>query len=227
MKKLAIILLIFLLAGCRTTQYQEPTHATVRVVMPTTIPEPTVVYPEAVEDYLGNVEDFSWPKWKGWEYVMIHFCSAVVNHPDDPFNIDYVRQTFVDADVSIHYIIERDGTVRCYIPEDRTAWHAGPGTWKDDKSFTNTMNLYALGIELVAIGSYEDMKGYMEKWQYDSLPQEWIGYTDAQYASLRLLLEDISERNGIPLDRDHIIGHEEYNPKKTDPGELFDWDRIL
>ena len=33
--------------------------------------------------------------------------------------------------------------------------------------------------------------------------------------------------NNIPLDRQHVIGHEEYNPKKNDPGELFDWSRIL
>lgn len=228
MKKILLLLLVLLLlTGCRTQEYQEPTHATVVVRMPTTEPEPTVMYPGAVEDYLGNVVDFSWPLWKGWEFVMLHFCSAVVNHPDDPYNMEYVRQTFIDADVSIHYIIDREGIVHCYIPEDRTAWHAGPGTWKDDKSFTNTMNLYAIGIELVGIGSYEDMKGYMEKWQYDALPEEWIGYTDEQYTALKDLLEDISQRNNIPLDREHIIGHEEYNPKKTDPGELFDWDRIL
>lgn len=227
MRKLLILtLMIFLLVGC-TTDHPDPTHATVTVRMPTTEPEPIVVYPEAVEDYLGTINDFSWPKWREWEFVMIHFCSAVVNHPDDPFNIDYVRQTFIDADVSIHYIIERDGTVRCYIPENRTAWHAGPGTWQNDEKYTNSLNLYTIGIELVAIGSYEDMKGYMDREKYDAIPEAWIGYTDAQYTSLKALLADISQRNNIPFDREHIIGHEEYSPKKTDPGELFDWDRIL
>ena len=62
MKKILLLLLVLLLlTGCRTQEYQEPTHATVVVRMPTTEPEPTVMYPGAVEDYLGNVVDFSWP----------------------------------------------------------------------------------------------------------------------------------------------------------------------
>ncbi len=30
-----------------------------------------------------------------------------------------------------------------------------------------------------------------------------------------------------PLDREHIIGHSEYSALKTDPGELFDWERVM
>ena len=38
---------------------------------------------------------------------------------------------------------------------------------------------------------------------------------------------DICARYGIPYDRAHIIGHEDYRPSKSDPGELFDWGRVL
>ena len=49
----------------------------------------------------------------------------------------------------------------------------------------------------------------------------------AQYASLRLLLDDILYRYpAIRRDRSHILGHEEYNPSKNDPGALFSWERI-
>ena len=41
------------------------------------------------------------------------------------------------------------------------------------------------------------------------------------------MTEDICTRHNIPMDRDHIIGHEEYSPEKSDPGELFDWSRIV
>ena len=47
------------------------------------------------------------------------------------------------------------------------------------------------------------------------------------YDALKLLVADICQRNNIPLDREHVIGHQEFSPKKTDPGELFDWSRIL
>jgi len=29
------------------------------------------------------------------------------------------------------------------------------------------------------------------------------------------------------MDREHIIGHEAYSPQKADPGEMFDWNKLL
>lgn len=239
MKRLvAILLLAALLCGCTAAQPEitEPVVATAvpttepETVPPTTEPPRITVYPGAVEYYLGelgNGHDFSWEQQYPPEYVMIHFCSAVVNHRDDPYNMEYVRQTFIDADVSIHYILDRDGTVYCYVPEDRSAWHAGKGEWLGDEKYTNKMNLYSIGIEVVGIGSMEDMAPYLHKSEYKALDKELLGFTDAQYESLKLLVADICERNNIPLDRDHVIGHEEYSPKKNDPGDLFDWSRIV
>lgn len=241
MKKIAIFLVIALmLVGCNPSvpevtappSTQNATEATTEAttVPPTTEPPRITVYPGAVEYYLGelgNGHDFSWEQLYPPEYVMIHFCSAVVNHRDDPYNMEYVRQTFIDADVSIHYIIGRDGTVYCYVPEDRTAWHAGKGEWLGDEKFTNKMNLYSIGIELVGMGSQKDMSLYLTKTEYKKLDKELLGFTDAQYDALKALVEDICQRNDIPMDREHIIGHEEYNPKKNDPGELFDWSRLI
>jgi N-acetyl-anhydromuramyl-L-alanine amidase AmpD len=129
--------------------------------------------------------------------------------------------------VSIHYIIDRAGTVYCYIPEDRVAWHAGKGQWAGDEKYTDKMNFYAIGIELVGIGSAKDMSLYMTKENYNKLDKSLRGFTDAQYISLKALVEDICCRNGIPMDREHVIGHEDYSSRKKDPGELFDWDRLL
>lgn len=229
MKKLFVCLLAFvLLAGCGAQP--EETVPTTVVTEPTTEPPRITVYPGAVVDFLGeegNGHDFSWEQIAPPEYVMLHFCSAVVNHRDDPYNIEYVRQTFVDADVSIHYLLDRDGTVYCYIPEDRSAWHAGVGTWRNNEKYENKMNLYSIGIEVMGIGSYNDMSGYLTTKEYNALPEEHIGFTDAQYAALKDLVADICQRNNIPLDKEHIIGHQEFSPKKKDPGELFDWSRIL
>lgn len=239
MKKYWILFLVVMLlfSGCRQETLpettppvttQETTHAT--TVPPTTEPPRITVYPGAVEHYLGelgNGHDFSWEQLYPPEYVMIHFCSAVVDHRDDPYNMEYVRQTFIDADVSIHYIIGRDGTVYCYVPEDRTAWHAGVGQWLNDEKYTNKMNMYSIGIELVGMGSAEDMSLYMTKKEYKALDPSLLGFTDAQYTALKALVEDICQRNEIPMDREHVIGHEEYNPKKNDPGDLFDWSRIF
>lgn len=185
------------------------------------------VYSGAVEDFLLPVEEYSWEREFAPEYVMIHFTSAVVEHRDDPLNMDYIRQIFVDYDISVHYIIDREGTVRCYVPEDRVAWHAGKGEWANDEKYTNKMNHYAIGIEIAAIGSQKDMEIYLTEEEYAALDDRFKGFSDAQYNALKLLVEDICARYGIPADRDHVIGHQDYSPSKNDPGELFDWSRIL
>lgn len=185
------------------------------------------VYSGAVEDFLLPVEEYSWEREFAPEYVMIHFTSAVVEHRDDPLNMDYIRQIFVDYDISVHYIIDREGTVRCYVPEDRVAWHAGKGEWANDEKYTNKMNHYAIGIEIAAIGSQKDMEIYLTEEEYAALDDRFKGFSDAQYDALKLLVEDICARYDIPADRDHVIGHQDYSPSKNDPGELFDWSRIL
>ena len=89
------------------------------------------------------------------------------------------------------------------------------------------MNLYSIGIELVGIGSQQDMALYLTKAEYKKLDKDLLGFTDDQYTALRALVEDVYARHNIPMDTEHVIGHEQYNPKKNDPGELFDWSRIL
>ena len=89
------------------------------------------------------------------------------------------------------------------------------------------MNMYSVGIELLAIGSEDDMKQYINEETYNSLDDSLIGFTDAQYESLNLLVDELCERYSIPKDKSRIIGHEEYSPHKSDPGELFDWNRLV
>ena len=187
--------------------------------------------PEIISDLaeraLMDIEEYSSIREYPVEYVMVHFCSEVVNSKKDPFNAENIKKTFEKNGVSINYIILRDGTVQCWIPEQRVAWHAGKGVWLDDEKYENKMNKYSIGIELTAIGSKKDMSQYLTSAEYNSLPKSYIGYTDEQYQSLAALINDICERWSIPIDREHIIGHSEYSSLKADPGELFDWERVM
>lgn len=166
------------------------------------------------------------------DMVMLHFCSDVVENPDNPFNVDRIYEIFTSVTVSAHYLIGRDGTVYRFVPENRVAYHAGKGVipWQPER--TNRLNDYSIGIEMLNVGSAEDMKIFMSpaKYQaYAAAHPDWIGFTDAQYAALRTLLEHIRSRHpDIKLDRRHIIGHSEYAGKarRTDPGTTFDWTRI-
>ena len=188
------------------------------------------VSPLALERFMEPMEQNSWerPADCPVSFVMLHFSSDVVRHPEHPFDLDEMVRVFADSGASVHYVIDREGTVWCFVPEDRVAWHAGKGTWKDDPSYTDRMSFYSIGIELLAIGSERDMEKYLSKEQYAEIAREHIGFTDKQYESLRELLTDLCGRYGLPMDREHVIGHEEYAAgRKRDPGELFDWELVL
>ena len=226
-----IAVLAFLLVGCEkeasVMATEDTAVTTTEVTVMTEAPLPLCVSPLASEHFLEPLDDYSWEREFDTEYVMIHFTSAVMLSRDNPYDIAAMRKIFEDGGVSIHYLIDREGGIYCYMPETRAAWHAGKGTFADDERLTDKMNKYSVGIELLAIGSENDMAQYLSKGEYRSLDKSLIGYTDAQYESLSRLVKDICERNSIPFDRDHIIGHEEYNLQKSDPGELFDWDRLV
>ena len=233
---IALACALIILSSCDRTEYvtdtenippltESPTTVTMDDVSVTELP--ITVHEAASENFLLPLEDFSWEREHEVEFVMIHFTSNVVNNRRDPYDTAAVRSVFEDSEVSIHYIIDRGGNIECYIPEDRVAWHAGRGEYGGDEKYTDKMNHYAIGIELLGIGSEADMAQYLYSWEYRALDKSLIGFTDAQYVALSSLVRDICERYALQMDREHVIGHEDYSPTKTDPGELFDWSRIL
>lgn len=239
---IAFLLIALLLCGCnKTDKNPEATNAPVEssTAPAETLPQQTqaptqssvtdghTMYAGAVEDFMLPLEEHSWDREEDVEFVMLHFTSAVVNNRKDPFNVAAIREIFYGYDVSIHYIIERDGTIRCYIPEDRVAWHAGEGEFGGDEKYTDKMNLYSIGIEVIAIGSEKDMELYLTADEYAALDDDMIGFTDAQYESLHALVSDICQRYDLPMDREHVIGHSDYTDGNGDPGELMDWARVL
>lgn len=206
-----------------------PAETDIEIQLPVKEEAPEIVEysPLAKKDYLLPLEDYSWEREFVAEYVMLHFTSNVVNNRENPYDKEQVRNIFVEGGVSIHYIIDRAGEIYCYIPETRDAWHAGKGTFADNEKYTNKMNKYAIGIEIMGIGSVQDMSIYLSEAEYNALKDEHIGFADAQYKALRELVPDICRRNNIPFDREHIIGHSEYNPAKNDVGELFEWEKLF
>ena len=184
--------------------------------------------PLSSEHYMPSFEELSYARSEKIEYIMLHFSSNVLGKPEDPYNIEDMVGVYAGWESSTNYVIDREGNIYCFVPEYRCAWHAGKGAWKDDERLTDKMNFYSIGIELLAIGSQKDMSIYMSARRYKKISKEFIGYTDAQYEALSALLDDLCAEYSIPADRDHIIGHEEYAPdRKNDPGELFDWSRVI
>lgn len=106
------------------------------------------------------------------------------------------------SSVSAHYVVRSsDGQVTQMVREADVGWHAG--NW--------TYNLHSVGIE---------HEGYVED------PGTW--YTEAMYAGSAALTADICARNGIPVDRSHILAHYEVpGATHTDPGSGWDWDHYM
>eukprot|EP01016_Furgasonia_blochmanni_P050415 TRINITY_DN7789_c0_g1_i2.p2 TRINITY_DN7789_c0_g1~~TRINITY_DN7789_c0_g1_i2.p2 ORF type:complete len:211 (-),score=36.09 TRINITY_DN7789_c0_g1_i2:223-762(-) len=130
-------------------------------------------------------------------------------------------------DSSTHYLVDRNGTILITVDEVRRAWHAGLGDLPYPPFYHNNMNNHSIGIEILGISAWEDMKIFMNKSMYDQIDPIDLGYTDAQYEAVTWLVNDISRRNNIPLNRCRYIGHSEWAPaRRTDPGEFFNWTRV-
>lgn len=161
-------------------------------------------------------------------HVMLHFTNNAMRNPEDPYNLDDVYALFEEYEVSAHYMIGRDGEVYQLVPESRVAFHAGKGIDLNYQHYHNSFNEHSIGIELLAIGTKEEMFPIVPEEIYERIDPADIGYTEAQYTALNELLVDILKRHpSIKNDREHIVGHHEYAPvRKVDPGSLFDWSKI-
>lgn len=135
------------------------------------------------------------------------------DRPDD-YGIDkvvvHVTQGSFDSAVKVfqdpahgaasHYVVRKDGHVTQMIRELDVAYHAG----------NRTYNEHSVGIE------------------HEGFVDDPSSFTDAMYEASARLTAGICARYGIPVDREHIIGHVEVpGTDHTDPGPHWDWDRYI
>ena len=110
-----------------------------------------------------------------------------------------------EAEVSAHYLIDEDGTVHRLVDEGNRAWHAGVAHWRG----RTDINARSIGIELVNPG---------HEFGYRDFPE-------AQIRELEAVCHGVLARHPIPPR--NVVGHSDVAPtRKTDPGELFPWERL-
>ena len=140
-----------------------------------------------------------------------HAPRAVVVHTTDG-SFAAAAEWFgrANAGVSAHYLVGLDGRVAQLVEEDDTARHTSavhePTSALGDEP---DPNLITIGIEFADDGRPAD-----------------VHRPDHQYRAGAELLAGIHRRWGIPLDRDHVVGHRELTSRKTCPGNL-EIDRLL
>lgn len=131
--------------------------------------------------------------------VVLHYTEM------KPVGTAIERLTDPEAKVSAHYLITEEGGVIRLVPEDKRAWHAGASFWRGIPD----VNSASIGIEL-------DHPGHGLGYR---------GFAEAQIDALIPLLARIVKHYDIP--RANVVGHSDVAPmRKTDPGELFPWDRL-
>lgn len=111
---------------------------------------------------------------------------------------------------SSHYVVSRKGEIVQLVSTSDIAWHAG----------NRRYNRRSIGIE-------------HEGWTYRR-----GSLTDRQYRASARLVAYLMKRAGMPIDREHVIGHDEVpHPRKrralggvgghTDPGPYWKWRRYM
>lgn len=117
------------------------------------------------------------------------------------------------SQVSAHYGVGKDGSIHQYVQEADEAWANGivdHPTWAvlDQHPGVNP-NLYTISIE---------HEGHSED-----------GLTEAQYQSSLWLQTEIVKRWGIPIDNNHIVGHNRIDGvnRPNCPGPKFPWARLF
>jgi len=130
---------------------------------------------------------------------------------DTEGSYDGTLDSFADPSfgASAHYVIRSaDGHVTQSVPTRDVAWHAG--NWY--------VNSHAIGIE------HEGVAVDGGAW-----------YTETLYRSSARLVGYLARRYHIPLDRAHILGHDNVpaptgaylNAMHWDPGPYWDWDHYM
>lgn len=146
----------------------------------------------------------------------------VSNRPANGIRIDSIvihdTETSYDAAINLfqqpggnsaHYVMRSsDGAVTQMVPTKDLAFQAG----------NYSTNMHSIGIE------HEGYAAHGGTW-----------YTEAQYEATAELVRYLADRFGIPLDRQHILGHDNVaGPKSSlvssmhwDPGPSWDWNHFM
>lgn len=160
-------------------------------------------------------------------HIVLHFISNAYNNQNTPYNINDIYSILNDSGLSTHYVIDRNGDIYMFTNENRVAYHAGKGQLVNYTDYTNKLNHHSIGIEILGIGTREEMIPIITEAKFNKINPSLIGFTENQYDSINILLDDILSRQPyIKRDREHILGHCEYSPDKTDPGSLFQWSKL-
>ncbi|MFG2947089.1 N-acetylmuramoyl-L-alanine amidase [Streptomyces adustus] len=138
----------------------------------------------------------------------IRIDSIVIHDTESPY-ASAITTFQTPGGGAAHYVMRSsDGAVTQMVPTKDLAFHAG----------NYSTNMHSIGIE------HEGYAAHGATW-----------YTEAQYEATADLVKYLAARFGIPLDRQHIIGHDNIvgptsgtvSGMHWDPGPSWDWEHFM
>ena len=131
----------------------------------------------------------------------------IVLHSTETNSLEETARCFTtekERTVSVHYVVDRDGKIYQFVPENRSAYHAGKAKWRlvTGEEVTN-INSRSIGIEFQR-GSGQT-------------------FTPEQIRAGLELTQEI--KNKYKINPNNIVAHSDVAPsRKSDPGNDFPWE---
>lgn len=138
-------------------------------------------------------------------YVVIHTVQGSLESAVNTFSSDSL-----DNPRSAHYTIGVTGEVVKSVDPKYVAWHAGTSPLGSGERYeSRVLNENSIGIE---------HEGFVDDPEFPN---------GEQYLTSAALTRYLCEKYQIPIDRQHIVGHDEIKSAKGDPGPNWDWDYFM
>lgn len=139
------------------------------------------------------------------EYIVIHTVQG---------SMQGAIHTFCSHDLdnprSAHFTIGMSGDVAKSVDPKYIAWHTGTSPLGSGGKYeSKVLNSNSIGIE---------HGGFVDDPEFP---------TQDQYLTSAALTRYLCEKYRIPIDREHIVGHEEIKSAKGDPGSNWDWNYYM
>lgn len=114
-----------------------------------------------------------------------------------------------------HYLTSRSGDICQMVPDEKKCYHA------------NDYNSRSIGIEHeVFVGAWPVRKDASGKAKTPPFPAN--EFPEEMLAASALVAAKMCKKFHIPVDREHIIGHNEVpGASHTDPGPNWPWERYM
>jgi len=153
------------------------------------------------------------------EFVVVHYTASGT--------LEGAVRTLRNVGYSYHYLIDHDGSVHQYVPEGKSAYHAGCDA-KAAECKRPGSNQPSIGISFVNCGHKEDCGGRNPACSPVANDKCWEPYTKEQIDSFVKLVADVTRRHGSLLDsqgqvtEDKLVMHSDIKSTKPDPGPAFE-----